>query len=45
MIAEFTSLIQRGKVKPTVLSPKDMISINRVHLEYNERKIKELDKT
>ena len=44
MIAEFTSLIQRGKVKSNMLSPKDMISINRVLLEYNERKLKELGK-
>jgi len=43
MIAEFASLIQRGKRKSTMLSPKDMISINRVLLEYNERKTKELE--
>lgn len=41
MIAEFASLIQRGERKSTMLSPKDMISINRVLLEYNERKLKE----
>jgi len=41
MIAEFASLIQRGKRKSKMLSPKDMISINRVLLEYNERKLKE----
>jgi len=44
MIAEFASLIQRGKVKSDMLTPKDMISINRVLLEYNERKLKELEK-
>ncbi|MCW9023775.1 MAG: adenylyltransferase/cytidyltransferase family protein [Gammaproteobacteria bacterium] len=44
MIAEFASLIQRGKRKSNKLSPKDMISINRVLLEYNERKFKELEK-
>ena len=44
MIAEFASLIQRGKRKSKMLSPKDMIRINRVLLEYNERKRKELDK-
>lgn len=42
MIAEFASLIQRGERKSTMLKPKDMISINRVLLEYNERKLKEL---
>ena len=41
MIAEFASLIQRGKRKSSMLSPKDMISINRVLIEYNERKLKE----
>ncbi|WP_269087673.1 Gfo/Idh/MocA family oxidoreductase [Candidatus Reidiella endopervernicosa] len=44
MIAEFASLIQRGKRKSSMLSPKDMIGINRVLLEYNERKFKELGK-
>jgi glycerol-3-phosphate cytidylyltransferase len=44
MIAEFSSLIQRGKRKSNMLSPKDMIRINRVLLEYNERKFKELEK-
>ena len=44
MIAEFASLIQRGKRKSIMLSPKDMISINRVLLEYNERKLKEQGK-
>jgi len=43
MIAEFTSLIQRGERKSQMLSPKDMIRINRVLLEYNERKLKELE--
>ncbi|WDE97433.1 adenylyltransferase/cytidyltransferase family protein [Lentisphaera profundi] len=42
MIAEFASLIQRGERKSQMLSPQDMISINRVLLEYNERKFKEL---
>ena len=41
MIAEFSSLIQRGKRKSKMLSPSDMIGINRVLLEYNERKAKE----
>ena len=41
MIAEFASLIQRGKRKSKMLSPSDMIGINRVLLEYNERKAKE----
>lgn len=45
MIAEFASLIQRGKRKSNMLSPKDMISINRVLLEYNERKLKEQGNT
>ena len=45
MIAEFASLIQRGKRKSDMLKPKDMISINRVLLEYNERKLKELGKS
>ena len=44
MIAEFASLIQRNERKSTMLSPKDMISINRVLLEYNERKFKELER-
>ena len=44
MIAEFCSLIQRGKRKSDKLTPKDMISINRVLLEYNERKFKQLEK-
>ena len=38
MIAEFASLIQRGKRKSKMLSPSDMVGINRVLLEYNERK-------
>jgi glycerol-3-phosphate cytidylyltransferase len=41
MIAEFTSLIQRGKRKSKMLSPSDMVGINRVLIEYNERKEKE----
>ena len=45
MIAEFASLIQRGIRKSKMLSPKDMIRINRVLLEYNERKFKELEKS
>lgn len=43
MIAEFVSLIQRGERKSSMLTPRDMISINRVLLEYNERKYKELE--
>jgi len=43
MIAEFCSLIQRGERKSEKLTPKDMIRINRVLLEYNERKFKELE--
>ena len=38
MIAEFASLIQRGKRKSKMLTPSDMVGINRVLLEYNERK-------
>ena len=38
MIAEFTSLIQRGNRKSKKLTPSDMIAINRVLLDYNERK-------
>jgi len=37
MIAEFASLIQRGKRTSKMLSPSDMVSINRVVLEYNEQ--------
>lgn len=44
MIAEFCSLIQRGKRKSDKLTPIDMIRINRVLLEYNERKFKQLEK-
>ena len=36
MIAEFTSLIQRGNRKSKKLSPSDMVAINRVLLDYNE---------
>ena len=36
MIAEFSSLIQRGKTKSKKLSPTDMMKINRVVLRYNE---------
>ena len=36
MIAEFSSLIQRGKDKSKMLSPSDIVGINRVLLEYNE---------
>lgn len=43
MIAEFTSLIQRDERKSQMLKPKDMVGINRVLLEYNERKWKELE--
>ena len=43
MIAEFTSLIQRDKRKSKMLTPSDMISINRVLLEYNDRNKKNKD--
>jgi glycerol-3-phosphate cytidylyltransferase len=36
MIAEFSSLIQRGKGKSKMLTPADIVGINRVLLEYNE---------
>ena len=45
MIAEFASLIQRGKRKSKMLSPSDMQGINRVLIEYNERKEKEFEYT
>ena len=38
MIAEFASLIQRGKNCSKMLTQSDMVGINRVLLEYNERK-------
>jgi len=38
MIAEFASLIQRGKRKSKMLTPSDMVSINRVLLNYNENR-------
>jgi len=38
MIAEFASLIQRGKRTSKMLSPTDMVSISRVILDYNEFK-------
>jgi glycerol-3-phosphate cytidylyltransferase len=44
MIAEFASMIQRGERKSRMLTPRDMTGINRVLLEYNERKFKELKK-
>ncbi len=40
MIAEFSSLIQRGNSKSEMLSPIDMIAVNRVLLEYCECKQK-----
>ena len=40
MIAEFSSLIQRGKRKSKMLTPSDIVGINRVLLEYNESKTK-----
>jgi len=40
MLAEFTSLIQRGKRQSKMLTPSDMVGINRVLLEYNESKNK-----
>jgi len=42
MIAEFASLIQRGYRKSSMLTPKDILGINRVLIEYNERKLKEM---
>jgi glycerol-3-phosphate cytidylyltransferase len=44
MIAEFASLIQRGKRKSKMLSPSDMVSINRVVLDYNEFRRKKKSK-
>ncbi len=41
MIAEFASLIQRDERESSMLTPEDMLSINRVLLEYNDRKMKE----
>jgi len=38
MIAEFGSLIQRGKRQSKMLTPSDMVGINRVLLEYNEKR-------
>jgi len=38
MLAEFSSLIQRGKRKSKMLTPSDMVSINRVLLDYNDQK-------
>jgi glycerol-3-phosphate cytidylyltransferase len=40
MLAEFSSLIQRGKRKSKMLTPSDIVSINRVLLDYNEQKNK-----
>lgn len=37
MIAEFGSLIQRGKEKSKMLTPLDMVRINNVLLNYNEK--------
>ena len=45
MLAEFTSLIQRGKRQSKMLTPSDMVGINRVLLEYNESKNKKTNKT
>jgi len=45
MIAEFSSLIQRGKRKSKMLTPSDMVGINRVLLEYNEKRDKNKNKT
>lgn len=44
MIAEFASLIQRDKRKSNMLTPSDMVGINRVLLEYNARKNEEMKK-
>jgi glycerol-3-phosphate cytidylyltransferase len=38
MIAEFASLIQRGNRKSKMLTPKDMVSINRVLIDYADSK-------
>jgi len=38
MIAEFASLIQRGNRKSKMLSPSDMVAINRVALDYQDSK-------
>ena len=38
MIAEFASLMQRGNRKSKMLTPKDIVSINRVLIEYVESK-------
>ena len=38
MIAEFSSLIQRGNRKSKKLMPSDMVAINRVLLDYNDSK-------
>lgn len=40
MIAEFASLIQRGKRNSKMLSPSDMLSISRVVLDYEDSKKK-----
>jgi len=45
MLAEFSSLIQRGKRKSKMLTPSDMVSINRVLLDYNEQKNKKKKET
>ncbi len=39
MLAEFSSLIQRGKIESKRLSPTDMMKINRIVLQYNEKNI------
>ncbi len=38
MIAEFASLIQRGKQTSKMLTPLDMMGINRVILDFNDNK-------
>ncbi|SFV65998.1 Glycerol-3-phosphate cytidylyltransferase [hydrothermal vent metagenome] len=38
MIAEFASLIQRGNRKSKMLTPKDMVGINRVLIDYADTK-------
>jgi hypothetical protein len=40
MIAEFASLIQRGNRKSKMLTPKDMLSINNILIDYTESKKK-----
>ena len=36
MISEFTSLIQRGKIKSKRLTPHDILEVNDIIVEYND---------